>query len=101
MGSTPGVEKTETMSEIEIKPFTPDAYKGVLQHLERHRRESGLGGIHFMPFAPGDPDARTNMSIEKAQLPLGTPGWQRWFYAAGGGASFGEKLRRLFRRGLR
>lgn len=69
------------MAEIEIKPFTADASEEILNHFQRHRRESGQDGVHFMPFAPDDPHGPQGISIEKAFLPLDTIGWQRWFYA--------------------
>lgn len=74
------------MSAIEIKPFTVDVRPGLLEHFQRHRHESGKEGIHFMPFPPDDPDGPTDISIEKALLPLDTPGWQRWFYATDSGS---------------
>lgn len=34
-----------------------------------------------MPFAPDDPNGPMGISTDKALLPLGNLGWQRWFYA--------------------
>lgn len=69
------------MPGIEIKPFTVDITSDLLEHFERHLSESGKEGIHFMPFEPDDPDGPSGLSVEKALLPLDTPGWLRVFYA--------------------
>jgi RimJ/RimL family protein N-acetyltransferase len=50
-------------------------------HFDRHRAESGRGDIHFMPFAPDDPDGPRGLDAEGLARPLDEPAWQRWFAA--------------------
>lgn len=69
------------MSLINISPFKPSDHQRLLQHVKRHRSESGIGGSHFMPFAPGDPTGPKGISIDQAFWALDQPGWQRWFCA--------------------
>lgn len=47
----------------------------------RHVRESGTGGIHFMPRAPDDPAAPPGPAPDALARPLTEPGWQRWWIA--------------------
>ncbi len=50
-------------------------------HCGRHRKESGRGEQHFMPFAPDDTDGPKGLNVESLELSLDQPGWQRWFVA--------------------
>ena len=50
-------------------------------HFARHRAESGCGELHFMPFAPDDPDGPRGLHRAALTLPLTERGWQRWFVA--------------------
>jgi RimJ/RimL family protein N-acetyltransferase len=69
------------MTTVEIKPLAVETSANLLEHFTRHRRESGVDGMHFMPFAPDDPDGPEGVSVEKVFWPLDKPGWQRWFCA--------------------
>lgn len=69
------------MSQIHILPFQLCHQELLLEHFQRHRAESGAGGIHFMPFAPGDPTGPRGVSVDEAFSALDHPGWQRWFCA--------------------
>jgi RimJ/RimL family protein N-acetyltransferase len=72
---------TVNSENIKIHGFKADFCSELEKHLGRHRKESGRNGIHFMPFAPDDPDGPGGISMEKAMLPDDRPGWQRWFCA--------------------
>lgn len=50
-------------------------------HFARHRAESGRGDVHFMPFAPNDPDGPKGLDVDALDRPLSELGWQRWFVA--------------------
>lgn len=69
------------MTQILIKPFNQDVAAVLIAHFDRHKRESGVDGNYFMPFAPNDPEGPKGISVASARLPLSEPGWQRWFYA--------------------
>lgn len=69
------------MSKIEIRPFQLEHQEKLSEHFQRHRAESGKNGIHFMPFAPDDPDGPRGITLEKVSLDIDQPGWQRWFCA--------------------
>jgi RimJ/RimL family protein N-acetyltransferase len=66
---------------IDIKALTPLSFSALDEHFNRHRAESGKGGVHFMPFAPDDPNGPTGACAERAFWPVDKPGWQRWFCA--------------------
>ena len=51
------------------------------EHFARHRKESGRGDYHFMPFAPDDEDGPKGLDARLFELPLTVPGWQRWWVA--------------------
>lgn len=75
------------MSNIRILPFRSSDESRLAEHFQRHRAESGREGVHFMPFAPDDPDGPRGMTVEKAFLEVNQPGWQRWFCAHNGNTS--------------
>ena len=62
-----------------IEPLKPDQVDALRSHLARHRRESGLDGNHFMPFAPSDPNGPKGFDEQCAELGYHELGWQRWF----------------------
>jgi RimJ/RimL family protein N-acetyltransferase len=66
---------------IDIRALTSQTIPLLTEHFQRHRAESGTGGVHFMPFAADDPDGPTGASADRAFWPLDWPGWQRWFCA--------------------
>lgn len=66
---------------IAIEPLTAVTLPAYQAHFERHRAESGRGDIHFMPFAPDDPNGPRGLDEQAWQRPLDQPGWQRWFLA--------------------
>ncbi|MFK7915807.1 MAG: GNAT family N-acetyltransferase [Pseudomonadales bacterium] len=66
---------------IAIEPLSAATLPAYQAHFARHRAESGLGDIHFMPFDPDDPDGPRGLDSEAWQWPLQRPGWQRWFLA--------------------
>jgi RimJ/RimL family protein N-acetyltransferase len=73
--------RTVNLNNVEIKQFTAAIRSELEEHLQRHVKESGRNGIHFMPFTSDDPDGPGEISMEKALLPIDRPGWQRWFCA--------------------
>ncbi len=62
-----------------IEPLTPDKVDALRSHLARHRKESGLDGNHFMPFAPSDPNGPKGLDVQCVELGYQELGWQRWF----------------------
>jgi len=67
--------------EIEIRELAASEHMLFQPHMGRHRAESGRGDIHFMPFAPDDPDGPQGVSAEKLALTLADPGWHRCWIA--------------------
>jgi RimJ/RimL family protein N-acetyltransferase len=65
----------------DIKELTPLSFPALAEHFMRHRAESGADGVHFMPFAPDDPNGPTGACADRAFWPVDKPGWQRWFCA--------------------
>jgi RimJ/RimL family protein N-acetyltransferase len=65
----------------EIHPLTVELIPALAAHFGRHRNESGVNDIHFMPFLPDDPQGPRGASVDCAFLPLDKCGWQRWFCA--------------------
>jgi RimJ/RimL family protein N-acetyltransferase len=69
------------MNRFEITELTRENYPGFAAHIRRHCRESGRNGYYFMPFIPGDTDQPRGVDVEKLDLPLTNPHWQRGFVA--------------------
>ena len=69
------------MDLIAIEPLSSALLPAYQAHFARHRAESGVGDIHFMPYDPDDPDGPKGLDSEAWQWPLTRPGWQRWFLA--------------------
>ena len=66
---------------ISIEPLSAGRMPAYQAHFARHRAESGVGDIHFMPFDPDDPEGPKGLGGEGWQWPLSRPGWERWFLA--------------------
>jgi ribosomal protein S18 acetylase RimI-like enzyme len=66
---------------VQIVELTPQIYPAFAGHMRRHRTESGLNGFHFMPFAADDPDSPAGVHLDKLDVPLSEPGWERAFVA--------------------
>jgi len=66
---------------IEICSLTQADANKLAEHFKRHRLESGIDGVHFMPFTADDPEGPKGANIDQAFWPLDKPGWQRWFVA--------------------
>ena len=66
---------------LSIRPLTAVDVPLFDEHFARHRGESGRGDYHFMPFAPNDEDGPKGLDARLFELPLTTPGWQRWWVA--------------------
>ncbi len=67
--------------ELAITPLETKDIAAFDAHFARHRAESGRGDIHFMPFAPDDPDGPNGLDSRRLQVELDKPGWQRWWVA--------------------
>lgn len=50
-------------------------------HFERHIRESGDDGVHFMPYDLEAGDRPRDFDFSPLDKPLSDTGWQRWFVA--------------------
>ncbi|HTR00061.1 MAG TPA: hypothetical protein VMH83_08720, partial [Candidatus Acidoferrum sp.] len=70
-----------TVADVAIKPFSLSDLEALQAHFGRHRAESGLGGVYFMPFEVNGLDAPRGVVVEKAFIALDQPLWQRWFCA--------------------
>jgi RimJ/RimL family protein N-acetyltransferase len=66
---------------VEIAELTRANYPGFAAHIRRHCRESGRDGFYFMPFNPDDPDQPRGVDVDKLDLPMDNPHWQRGFIA--------------------
>lgn len=62
-----------------IIELTPETHEHFAAHRLRHRAESGNGGIHFMPFAPADPDGPKGVGAMNLIIPVGAQKWERCF----------------------
>ena len=74
----------------DIRAVEADHTEALKAHFNRHRAESGRGDIHFMPFAPDDPDGPRGLNTDGLALPLSEPAWQRWFAAWSGNEVVGH-----------
>jgi len=66
---------------LTVRLLSPDDVASFDAHFARHRRETGRGDIHFMPFEPDGDDGPRGLDLPSLDLPLTSPGWQRWFVA--------------------
>ncbi|MGI9325103.1 MAG: GNAT family N-acetyltransferase [Pseudomonadales bacterium] len=66
---------------IDILPLEEPLLDLFNEHFERHRRESGQGEPHFMPFAVDDPEGPRGLQSDALHKPLSELNWQRWFVA--------------------
>ena len=73
-----------------ISLLSPEELAEFREHFARHRAESGQEGLHFMPFAPDDPDGPRGLDAKALALPLTAPGWQRCFLARIDGRAIGH-----------
>ena len=64
---------------MRIEPLRPGSAERLRAHLARHRRESGNGQAHFMPFDPADPNGPKGLNEAAIELPYHELGWQRWY----------------------
>ena len=69
------------LQTIKIAMVTAQDLPILQAHLSRHFSESGRDGFHFFPFAPNDPNGPRGINVEKSQLSLEEPQWERWFMA--------------------
>jgi len=74
----------------EIRAVEAAHTEALQAHFDRHRAESGRGDIHFMPFAPDDPDGPRGLNTDGLALPLSEPAWQRAFAAWSGNEVVGH-----------
>ncbi len=74
-----------------IRPLIAGDRARFRDHLERHRRESGRGESHFLPFVPGDREGPKGVDFAVLERPLDEPGWHRaWVAVAGDGEIVGH-----------
>lgn len=66
---------------FQISLLRPENYSDFVDHMDRHVAESGVDGIHFMPFTPGEKDRPVGVSLEKLLLDIEEPGWHRCWVA--------------------
>ena len=66
---------------IAIEPLSAGRLLAYQAHFARHRAESGVGDIHFMPFDPDDSEGPKGLDSEAWRWSMDQPGWQRWFLA--------------------
>jgi len=60
-------------SFIRIIPLTPENHPDFVRHMDRHIQESGVQGVHFMPFIPGDNDRPTGVAFDNLMLGIEHP----------------------------
>jgi len=65
---------------VSIQAFAEEHFTALQAHIARHRQESPQQG-YFMPFARDEKTVSTPVSLQRAQLPLTSAGWRRWFLA--------------------
>jgi len=74
----------------EIQPLNHADIEVFNAHFARHRAESGRDDIHFMPFAPDDPDGPKGLDPGQIDRPLTELGWQRCFVVWSGSQIVGH-----------
>ncbi len=67
-----------------VRAMRRDDADALGEHLRRHKAESGIDGIHFMPYLPNSGDGPSSADLEATDIAIGEPGWQRWFVVEAG-----------------